>query len=236
MYEHGHPTPQAARATPLCAWSRTFPATAQQIGEARRFLATLVEGCPAADDALLCLSELATNALLHSRSREPGGRFTVRAQRHGNHLRAEVCDQGGPWAPPALAEPGELNGRGLATVDQLARTWGRAGGETGRTVWFEIGRSPAQRWTTLLDGQQLRQLRRHQALTQAELAAKAGVSSATVTRLENGTPQACRCRTLTRLAAALGTTPTALIPHPGRPPSQQQATTPGTATRPLPEK
>jgi hypothetical protein len=30
--------------------------------ERRSTLATLVEGCPAADDALLCLSELATNA------------------------------------------------------------------------------------------------------------------------------------------------------------------------------
>lgn len=230
MHKHGHPTPQAARATPLLAWSRTFPATAQQVGEARRFLAAVVEGCPAADDALLCLSELVSNALLHSRSGEPGGSFTVRAQRHGNHLRAEVCDQGGPWAPPTLRGPAGLNGRGLTIVDHLARAWGRSGGETGWIVWFEIGQGPAQRWITLLDGQQLRQLRRRQALTQAELAAKAGVSSATITRLESSTRLACRCRTLARLAAALGTTPAALIPHPAAQPSPQQATPPESAT------
>ena len=52
----------SAPATPLIAWSRFFPASPPQIREARRFLATILDGCPAADDALLCLSELATNA------------------------------------------------------------------------------------------------------------------------------------------------------------------------------
>jgi serine/threonine-protein kinase RsbW len=188
----------SAPATPLIAWSRTFPATAQQVGEARRLLAAVAEGCPGADDALLCLSELATNALLHSRSREPGGSFTIRAQRHGIHLRAEVSDQGGPWAPPTPPGPAALNGRGLAIVDHIAQAWGRSGDETGWTVWFEIGQDPADRWISLLDGQQLRQLRHQQKLTQAELATKAGVSCATITRLETGTCLTCRSRTLAR--------------------------------------
>jgi anti-sigma regulatory factor (Ser/Thr protein kinase)/DNA-binding XRE family transcriptional regulator len=234
MYQHGHPTPQTARATPLLAWSRTFPATAQQVRETRRFLAAILEGCPATEDALLCLSELVTNALLHSRSSESGGSFTVQAQRHGNHLRVEVRDQGGPWAPPTLTGPAGLNGRGLAIVGQLARTWGRSGDETGWTVWFETGQDPAQRWTTLLDGRRLRQLRRHHALTQIELAAKAGISSATITRLESSPRPACRCRTLARLAAALGTAPAALISHPADQPSQQQAAPPESATTTLP--
>ena len=37
------------------------------------------EDCPRADDVILCASELAANAALHSRSRLPGGTFTVRA-------------------------------------------------------------------------------------------------------------------------------------------------------------
>ena len=203
----------SAPTTPLIAWSRVFPASPPQIREARRFLAAILDGCPAADDALLCLSELATNAIVHSRSREPGGQFTVRAQRLGNYLRVEVRDQGGPWTSPARTSPAGLDGRGLAIVDRLARAWGHSGDETGWTVWFEIGQDPAaQRWITLLDGPQLRQLRRHHELTQAELAAKAGVSSATVARLEAGTCLACRCRTLARLAAALGADPAALTP------------------------
>ena len=234
MYQHGHTTPQAARATPLLAWSRTFPATAQQVREARRFLAAILEDRPATEDALLCLSELVTNALLHSRSSKPGGSFTVWAQRHGNHLRVEVRDQGGPWATPAPMDPAGQNGRGLAILDQLARTWGRSGDETGWTVWFEIGQDPAQRWITLLDGQRLRQLRHHYALTQTELAAKAGLSSTTITRLESSPRPACRCRTLARLAAALGTAPAALIPHPAGQPSRQQPTPPEPAIPTLP--
>jgi hypothetical protein len=46
---------------PLIGWSRSFPATPEQAGEARRFLAAILDGHPA-DDAILCLSELVTNA------------------------------------------------------------------------------------------------------------------------------------------------------------------------------
>jgi anti-sigma regulatory factor (Ser/Thr protein kinase)/DNA-binding XRE family transcriptional regulator len=208
---------------PLLTWSRAFPALPQQARQARRFLASLLDGHPAADDAVLCLSELVSNAILHSRSREPGGQFTVRVRLHGTHLRAEVGDQGGPWTPPPLTDPAEQSGRGLAIVDQLARTWGRSGGETGWTVWFETGQPPARRWLTTLDSSQLRQARRHHGLTQAELAAKAGISTATITRLETTTRPGCRSRTLARLATALDADPTALIPHP-------PATTPATET------
>jgi anti-sigma regulatory factor (Ser/Thr protein kinase)/DNA-binding XRE family transcriptional regulator len=219
----------SAPATPLIAWSRRFAASPPQIREARRLLATILDGCPAADDALLCLSELATNALLHSRSREPGGCFTVHAQRQGNHLRVEVHDQGGPWTPPVMTGPGEQNGRGLAIVSQLAHSWGRSGDEAGWTMWFEIGQDPAQRWVTHLDGHRLRRLRRYHGLTQAELAAKAGLSNATVARLEASTCLACRCRTMARLAAALGTEPTTLTARPA-------CTGPGYSTGPPPDR
>lgn len=122
---------------PLIGWSRAFPATTTQIRESRRFLAALLAGHPAADDAILCLLELATDATLHSRSREPGGSFRVRVERLGNHVRVEVTDQGGPWQP--RASDNDQHGRGLLVVCRLAKSWGRTGDEhTGWTIWFEV--------------------------------------------------------------------------------------------------
>ena len=73
-------------ATPLVTWSRTFPATPEQACQARRFLAVILDGRPDTDDAVLCLSELVTNATVHSNSRLPDGRITVRVQLHGLRL------------------------------------------------------------------------------------------------------------------------------------------------------
>jgi anti-sigma regulatory factor (Ser/Thr protein kinase) len=118
-----------------------FPADASQVGAARAFLATILAGDPAADDAVLCLSELASNAIVHSRSREPGGSFTVRAHRHHRRLRVEVTDQGGPWPTPIPTHPSpdQPTGRGLLIVSQLATRWGRAGhSRTGWTLWYEL--------------------------------------------------------------------------------------------------
>jgi anti-sigma regulatory factor (Ser/Thr protein kinase) len=122
---------------PLLVWSRVFPAIPAQVREARQFLSAILDSLPTADDAILCLSELAANAVIHSRSREPNGHFCVRVQRHSSHLRVEVSDQGGPWAQPAHTN--ERNGRGLLIVDQLTRAWGLTGDDrAGWTSWFEM--------------------------------------------------------------------------------------------------
>lgn len=131
------PSRSDARQTHCQAWSRTFPATADQVPQARRFLAALLDGSPSADDALICLGELACNALQHSRSGRPGGTFTVRATLTTATLRVAVEDEGGPWTP--CPGPDDQHGRGLLIVSGLARAWGRTGGSSiGRTVWFII--------------------------------------------------------------------------------------------------
>jgi anti-sigma regulatory factor (Ser/Thr protein kinase) len=124
----------AAAAPPVSA--RVFAGDAGQIREARRFLAAVLDGCPAAADALLCVSELATNAVLHSRSGRPGGRFTVRATARAGSVRVEVADEGGPWGHERDGDG--QSGRGLLIVGELATRWGREDGSAGRTVWFEI--------------------------------------------------------------------------------------------------
>ena len=62
----------------------------------------------------------------------------------------------------------------------------------------------------------LRYLRTSRALTQAELAARAGVRRSTIARLEGG--QEARMPTLRRLARALGVEPSELM----RPPPEQR--------------
>jgi anti-sigma regulatory factor (Ser/Thr protein kinase) len=86
-----------------------------------------------ADDVILCVSELAANAALHSRSRLPGGTFTVRAMiSPGQHARIEVEDDGGSWIP-ALSEPTQHHG--LDIVRSLASDWGIDGDHASRTIW-----------------------------------------------------------------------------------------------------
>lgn len=122
---------------PPLAWSRAFRAAPANVREARRFLAEILENCPVADDAILCLSELVTNAVVHSHSRHAGGIFTVRAEMHGDCVRVEVQDQGGLWTVPL---PDDVQrGHGLHLISQLAHTWGITGdSDTGWTVWVEI--------------------------------------------------------------------------------------------------
>ncbi len=69
----------------------------------------------------------------------------------------------------------------------------------------------------------LRAARLDRLLTQRELAAKAGLTQATVQRIETGTSRA-RISTIRRLAAALGVDPKALIgslPEDRDPPHQE---------------
>src|SRR5262249_60941686 len=82
---------------------------------------------------ILCLSELAANAVVHSESRRPGGTFTVRIEScPGTHIRIEVEDGGGAWLAPA-PDPG--SGRGLDIIRAIAAAWGIATRSAGRAGW-----------------------------------------------------------------------------------------------------
>ncbi|MDQ1048241.1 ATP-binding protein [Streptomyces sp. V4I2] len=85
------------------------------------------------DAAELLVSELATNALLHSASRF---RLTLTAA-HGV-LRCEVADSG-RRTPQVLAAGASESGRGMFLVDALALRWGCHQDGPGKTVWFELG-------------------------------------------------------------------------------------------------
>jgi Histidine kinase-like ATPase domain len=134
--------PLSAQATtaPPPGWSRVFAAIPASVGEARRFVAGILDGCPVADDAVLCISELATNSVLHSNSAQAGGTFTVHAEIcHGDYLWIEVEDSGGPWDtyPHDNDRP-----HGLAIVAALASDWGIDGDYRARVVWARFDWPP----------------------------------------------------------------------------------------------
>lgn len=93
-----------------------------------------------ADDVVLCVSELATNALLHGVP--PGRGFLLRLWLlpRGDGVRVEVHDSGdGVPAVPLESGGSDEGGRGLLLVSELADKWGVAEREPGKVVWFECG-------------------------------------------------------------------------------------------------
>jgi len=114
-----------------------FRGSPDQVRQARGFAARGLAGWPAVDDVVLCVSELATNAVVHSASGQPGGFFWLHVTAFpGKHVRVEVCDQGGPWV--RRATDGE-RAHGLDIVRQLATSFGVDGdARSGRIVWARL--------------------------------------------------------------------------------------------------
>ena len=102
-------------------------------GDARRAVEARFATHPRANDLLLCVSEVVTNAVRHT-----GSPQYLRLSRAGDTLRVEVAD--GEKQPPVLnqQDPLATSGRGLRILDQLATRWGSEPTEDGKAVWFEF--------------------------------------------------------------------------------------------------
>jgi anti-sigma regulatory factor (Ser/Thr protein kinase) len=128
---------------------RVFPGRPEQVALARHFVARVLGGCPATDDAILCTSELVSNAIRHTRSGR-NGRFQVIVWRGLTSVCVAVLDEGSPSTPAAiLGRSGRLaeTGYGLQAVQTLAAWWGhhtvRDGSSPGTAVWFRLDWKPA---------------------------------------------------------------------------------------------
>ncbi|MBB6120438.1 ATP-binding protein [Nocardiopsis algeriensis] len=129
-----------------------FPGEPAAVPLARAFLDT----CAAARDGeyryvfALMGTELATNAIKHSRSGEEGQTFVLRVTRTPNGMTL-VCRDNGIPTRAAAGEGGPLtavpatgdrltaeSGRGLALVDSFASSWGDNGHPSIRKVWFHL--------------------------------------------------------------------------------------------------
>ncbi|MFJ2031694.1 ATP-binding protein [Streptosporangium sp. NPDC087985] len=121
-----------------------LPAQVASVPMARQYVRDLlrVAAHAQADDALLLVSELVTNAVRHSDSgRVPGGRVTVAVANHNGTLHIDVIDAGSAGYVPRLCAEVSLDsggGRGLWLVQELASAWGWHETPAGRVVWFQL--------------------------------------------------------------------------------------------------
>ncbi|MEU1351169.1 ATP-binding protein [Streptomyces sp. NPDC005795] len=102
----------------------------------REVLADWGAGEAWADDVVLCVSELATNALVHGVPPGRGYRVMLWLRDEGQ-VRVEVHDSGD--GEPGVRESDGESGRGLVIVDALADRWGVGERVPGKVVWCEFG-------------------------------------------------------------------------------------------------
>ncbi|SCK26770.1 Anti-sigma regulatory factor (Ser/Thr protein kinase) [Streptomyces sp. WMMB 714] len=115
----------------------------RSVPAAREFAArALAEWCAGArtDDVLLCVSELAANAVLHGVPPGRGYRLSLLLEPAAGRLRVEVDDSGPGLSLVRERRAGDedAGGRGLLLVSALADKWGVDARDPGKTVWCEL--------------------------------------------------------------------------------------------------
>lgn len=97
---------------------------------------------PVAEVLVLIISELVTNAVVHTGCSAVLRMFcsaTVSAG-DGYLVRVEVADASETPPRPRHARGADTGGRGLALIDHLADRWGWQQEERGKRVWCELDR------------------------------------------------------------------------------------------------
>ncbi|MET7363065.1 ATP-binding protein [Streptomyces sp. NPDC005562] len=116
------------------------------VAQARRLMRTQLDGWAVRDDdacdaAALVLSELVTNAVVHTASRRIICELCADPEKLRIAVRDEGCGSGTPR--PVHRGADEEHGRGLLLVDAVSSAWGvhDAGPGIGLTVWAELPRT-----------------------------------------------------------------------------------------------
>ncbi|CAM5284492.1 non-specific serine/threonine protein kinase OS=Streptomyces tendae OX=1932 GN=GUR47_27010 PE=3 SV=1 [Streptomyces tendae] len=123
-----------------------------EVGRARRWARSRLAGSgiradePLAETLVLLVSELVTNAVVHTgrsavlRLVLPGA---VTEETEEATVRLEVDDASDRAPVPRCAGGEATGGRGLALVDGLADRWGWSREGTGKRIWCELDRCAA---------------------------------------------------------------------------------------------
>ncbi|NJP46411.1 ATP-binding protein [Actinacidiphila epipremni] len=128
--------------------SVTLPSEPASVTTARRYVCGVLAewGLPLAATALdtvrLIVSELATNAVLHTSGMSPTFTVDVRLE-HGEHLHIGVTDSHPRWPRQSTVPAQQDNGRGMVIVGHLTA---ESGGslrvaptpDGGKTVWITL--------------------------------------------------------------------------------------------------
>ena len=114
-----------------------YERSSTSVGEARSWLDTfLLERSiddRVRDDALLVVSELITNALIHGE-----GSLVLRASLTATDVQVSVTDSGDDLPRMLPIDPTRIGGLGLVVVDRTATDWGVAPFPGGKTVWAAL--------------------------------------------------------------------------------------------------
>jgi anti-sigma regulatory factor (Ser/Thr protein kinase) len=89
-------------------------------------------------DVVLVVSELVTNSV-----RAGAGHIDVDLRADARRIDLRVADDAPGWPTPRNATLDDLDGRGLAIVDELAHRWTTSPGNPGKSVtatWYRDGR------------------------------------------------------------------------------------------------
>ena len=138
----------ASSVWPVRTLERTYPGRLDHGQQVRATLRFFLDDCPVADEVIAGAWELAANACLHSNSKLPGGQFAITVHDFtGDYVYAEIRDQGSTWNAD-LGKAAEWP-HGLYLMQQIATTYGAAGGRRGWIIWFTVNYPVAAPVSTL---------------------------------------------------------------------------------------
>jgi anti-sigma regulatory factor (Ser/Thr protein kinase) len=122
-----------------------------EVGRARSWARSRLVGSgigadePVAETLILLISELVTNAVVHTGC--PAVLRMLFPAAPASPVRVEVADRSEAPPAPRHAHRDETGGRGLELVDGLADRWGWQPEGAGKQIWCEVDRCQASALT-----------------------------------------------------------------------------------------